>query len=103
MKMKNFLIYTVFFFILSPLLSNAQKSRAQKIDSLEKVLKTIDSDSLRIDIKGKLCKFYVGVDSLRSFKLGYEALRLSKKNNNKKGLSSAYFSLGYAFLSYDDI
>lgn len=103
MKMKNFLIYTVFFFILSPLLSNAQKSRAQKIDSLEKVLKTIDSDSLRIDIKGKLCKFYVGVDSLRSFKLGYEALRLSKKNNNKKGLASAYFSLGYAFISYDDI
>ncbi len=102
MKTKYTMIRTVLLFVFATVLVNAQKSREQKIDGLEKELSATKSDSIKIVLKCKLSQNYAGIDSLRSFELGYQALELSQKTNNKSGLANAYFALGYGYGNYDD-
>lgn len=66
-------------------------------DSLEKVLQSSIPDSTRIQIMGDLCFAYRGTDAEKAKHFGTEALQLSLKTNNLKGVAQSYNDLGILF------
>ena len=78
----------------------AQDPKQKKIDSLERVLKLAKLDTSRVNIMNRLIDAYNGVDSLKAFQRGNEALRISKKIDYLKGIADAYIQLGGLYRDY---
>ncbi|SMC72541.1 tetratricopeptide repeat-containing sensor histidine kinase [Cellulophaga tyrosinoxydans] len=88
---------------LIPFVGFSQLNTSATIDSLRKELKIAKDDITRVDVLSELCYILPKVDSLASFKTGFEALELSRKIKYKKGEAAALFSLGGAFMDYFDL
>ncbi|VAW12339.1 Sensor histidine kinase [hydrothermal vent metagenome] len=93
------------FFLVLPLLSiafalNAQNGMEQQIDSLENELKIAKTDTTKVNIMCLLTRAYGGIDSVKTFHRGFEALKISKKIGYEKGIMDAYIALGGGFMDY---
>jgi signal transduction histidine kinase len=66
-------------------------------DSLEKVLQFSMPDSTRIQVMGDLCFAYRASNADKAKYFGKEALKLSLKTNNLKGIAQSYNDLGILF------
>lgn len=91
----------LFFSCLSlSLCAFGQNSPEKDIDSLERQLKAAKADTAKVDILCLLTRAYGGVDSLKTFQMGAEALRLSTKIDYLKGAADAYIALGGSYMDY---
>ncbi len=82
---------------------NAQNGMEQQIDSLENELKIAKTDTTKVNIMCLLTRAYGGIDSVKTFQRGFEALKISKKIGYEKGIMNAYIALGGGFMDYFDL
>lgn len=77
-----------------------QESYAQNqhaLDSLENIVKSSKSDSVKIIAYGDLCWGYGFVNFDKALYFGNEELRLAKKFNNQESIALAYSDIGNTF------
>ena len=94
-KKKLFLIFLLLIIISIKLLSIA------KIDSLEAVLSEISGEE-RVTILNKLSSLYTNVNPNISYDYAAQAYELSKKKNDKIGISDALNNIGHYFRKIND-
>ena len=82
---------------------NAQTGRESRIDSLENVLTLSIHDTTRVNTLSELARTYGGVDSVKCFQRGFEALKLSKKIGYLKGMTKSNIDLAGGYLDYFDV
>ncbi len=95
-------IFFVFGLFLSLSIS-AQNGMEQQIDSLENELKTARADTTKVNIMCLLTRAYGGVDSVKTFQRGFEALKTSKEISYEKGIMDAHIALGGGYMDYFDL
>ncbi|MDF2436680.1 MAG: yrrB 5 [Bacteroidota bacterium] len=89
----NLIIRLLVVFILCLSFSlNAQDQH--EIDSLEKLLPTVKTDSSRIQVLNELAAQIVDVNPARSMQLAEEALRLAEASQNKKASATSLNNIG---------
>ena len=83
--------------------ANAQTGRESRIDSLENVLLMSIHDTTRVNTLSELARTYGGVDSVKCFQNGFNALKLSKKIGYLKGMTKSNIDLAGGYLDYFDL
>ncbi len=81
----------------------AQTDNQKYLDSLENRLSMATKDKEKADILSLLTNAYRSIDSIKTFKYGFEALSLSKGKDYKEGIMAANIALGGAFLVHNDL
>jgi serine phosphatase RsbU (regulator of sigma subunit)/tetratricopeptide (TPR) repeat protein len=87
----------LFLFLQSTNLRSQAKIPGNKkriIDSLELVLKTAKEDTNKVITFNHLCIQYTGFDPDKALRINSDALDLTEKIKDKKGMSTAYFVRG---------
>ncbi len=84
--------YTILLFV--PLLLFAQTKDEVYIDSLLKVISVSKADTVKVDVLCRLSFSYLSNDPAKGIKRGEEALLLAEKLHWKKGMATAYNSIG---------
>ncbi|MCW3078161.1 MAG: hypothetical protein JWO32_2770 [Bacteroidetes bacterium] len=93
--------YPLFFILISMGLKlHAQDQRV--IDSLQKKLPTVETDSLRINILNDLSEEMVDVDPAKSISYATEALKLAEGINHKRSIGVALHNLGNGYYNLAD-
>jgi signal transduction histidine kinase len=87
-RVRNFLIYLLF--VAAPVVAYGQ----HQIDSLENELKNNPPDSVKIQIFVSLSQAYQYSDFIKSKEFADQAIRLSERNQLKKGMARAYANIG---------
>ena len=82
---------------------NAQTGRERKIDSLENLLSQNIQDTTRAITLAELARTYGGVDSVKCFKNGFAALKLSEEMGYLKGIAKSNIDIAGGYLDYFDI
>lgn len=89
----------VFWFVFMGLATHAQDSF---LDSLNHLLATNPSDSVRASVYGDLCWHYKYSDAEKALSYGYEAASLAQKHNYNQLLAYAFNNLGIVFWAKSD-
>lgn len=87
------LILTLLITLQTPVFSQDKKL----IDSLEVLLKTTQSDSLKLIAYGDLCWNYGFIDFEKALYYGKEELAMAQKLNNSKAIALAYSDIGNCY------
>ena len=82
--------------------ASGQTGRESRIDSLEQVLMLSIHDTTRVNTLSELARTYGGVDSVKCFQRGFEALKLSKEIGYLKGLADVNINIAGGYLDYFD-
>ena len=82
---------------------HAQTGRENRIDSLENILSLSISDTTRVRTLSELARTYGGVDSVKCFQNGFEAVELSKKIDYLRGMAISNIDLAGGYLDYFDV
>jgi signal transduction histidine kinase len=98
--MRFIFFWMLFFVSFFPM---AQNSREQRIDSLEAELRAAGADTTKVNLLCLLTYEYGGIDSVKTFERGFQALRIAKKLNYLKGMTDAHISLGGGYMDYFDL
>lgn len=88
-------IFSLFVLLSIQLISHqliAQNRYQKKIDSLEKVLSTKLSDSVRLKATNRLANYYINLDEDRFLELSDTALKLIGTSDNKYEIANTYFN-----------
>lgn len=93
-------LYFINIFLFALCLGNPLFSQQSKIDSLEIEL-TLVEDEKKVDILIDLSDLSFYISTPKGIKYAEEAIELANSINYKKGLASAYGSLGYGFIGDD--
>jgi signal transduction histidine kinase len=88
-RVRNFLIY-----LLLVMTASVAVHAQHKIDSLENELKSNPADSVKVRIFILLSQAYQYSDFIKSKQFADEAIRLSERNELRKGMASAYANIG---------
>jgi tetratricopeptide (TPR) repeat protein len=66
-------------------------------DSLLNIIKTSKSENEKVDGLNSLASYYHQNEFRKAIKTAYEAIEIAEKNNYIKGISRAYYNIGYAY------
>ena len=80
--------------IISSVECLAQNKKQLLIDSLQTILKTTSSDTLRVDVFNELAWIYRNNDYEKAYEFGLKAKKLAIKNNDNKRLATSFNRLG---------
>lgn len=73
------------------------KERLEKITVLEKKMKTNTDTKVYTQQLSDLARLYVFIKSDKAVELGKKSLQIAEKNKNKKGIATAYATLGFIY------
>ena len=73
---------------------------SQEVRQLQAELHRATTDTARARLLSRLSEAYVGLDSVKAFQYGYEALRIWQDSKNDFEVGRTYFKLGGAFYNY---
>ncbi|MCE3259534.1 MAG: protein serine/threonine phosphatase, partial [Bacteroidetes bacterium] len=102
----NTVLFCLFVSVPANCYSQAKMTPGKKrvIDSLEILVKSPKDDTTKVNAYNQLILQYTGVDPDKAIRLCDEALKLSSKIKDKKGMSTTYFAWGniYSVLGMPD-
>ncbi|WP_405410937.1 ATP-binding protein [Maribacter sp. Asnod1-A12] len=103
MKTNTFHFNILLLVLIIPHCLVSQIDNTKEIDSLRNELKSVKTDTAKVNLLSELSIVLSKTDSVETFKTAFEALSLSRKIKYKKGEAAALFSIGGAYMDYFEL